>query len=54
MLANNKDNIKVLTPFGWTDFSGVRKIKNDILLYVLFEDSTELKVLVKALQDFPF
>jgi hypothetical protein len=33
----------VLTPTGWSDFRGIRQIKNNVYRHIIFEDKTEIK-----------
>jgi len=43
MFRENKDNIKILSPSGFSNFKGIQKVKRNLYQHIIFDDNSEIK-----------
>ncbi len=43
MFRTNTDNIKILSPSGFSNFNGIQKVERDLYQHIIFDDKSEIK-----------
>ena len=43
MFRTNTNNIKILSPNGFSNFNGIQKVKRNLYQHIIFDDNTEIK-----------
>jgi len=43
MFRTNTNNIKILSPNGFSNFNGIQKVERNLYQHIIFDDDTEIK-----------